>query len=100
MFNRLIRPRYLEHELAVIEGLDDRTVIVRLWRPVGRFGSGQLRCPPLALQRVDLAAAPRAGVTPARPGPRRRRGPPACHQSGGSSPCACRYSSVRVAVSH
>jgi hypothetical protein len=51
MFNRRIRPRYLEHELAVIEGLDDHWVTVRPWRPVGRFGGWQVRCPPLALQR-------------------------------------------------
>jgi hypothetical protein len=57
MFNRRIRPRYLEHELAMIEGLDDHWVTVRLWRPVGRFRGGQVRCPPLAPQKVDRANA-------------------------------------------
>jgi len=31
----------------------DRTVTVRLWRPVGRFGERELRCPPLALRKLD-----------------------------------------------
>lgn len=56
MFTRQIRPRYLEHELAVIEALDDHWVTVRLARPVGRFHNGTLRCPPLALRK--LAAQP------------------------------------------
>ena len=51
MFTAKVRPRYLEHQLAVIEALDDRSVTVRLWRPVGRFGDGTVRCPPLALAR-------------------------------------------------
>jgi hypothetical protein len=53
MFNRLIRPRYLEHELGVITELDERWVTVRLGRPVGRFRDGELRCPPLALEKLD-----------------------------------------------
>jgi hypothetical protein len=53
MFNRRIRPRYLEHELAVVSDLDARWVTVRLARPVGRFRDGELRCPPLALRKVD-----------------------------------------------
>ena len=52
MFTNRVRPRYLERELAVIEELDDHWVTVRLWRPVGRFGAGTLRCPPLALRKV------------------------------------------------
>jgi hypothetical protein len=56
MFNGAIRPRYLQHEAAVITELDDHWVTVRLWRAVGRFGNGQLRCPPLALQKLDRAA--------------------------------------------
>jgi hypothetical protein len=57
MFNRRIRPRYLEHELAVVTELDPRWVTVRLARPVGRFRDGELRCPPLALRRLDLSTA-------------------------------------------
>ena len=51
-FTNRIRPRYLEHELAEVTGVDDRTVTVRLWRPVGRFGEAKIRCPPLALRKV------------------------------------------------
>jgi hypothetical protein len=57
MFNRRIRPRYLEHELAVFSELDPRWVTVRLARPVGRFRDGELRCPPLALRKLDLSTA-------------------------------------------
>jgi hypothetical protein len=52
-FTNRIRPRYLEHELAEVIEVDDRTVTVRLWRPVGRFGDRELRCPPLALRKLD-----------------------------------------------
>jgi hypothetical protein len=48
-FNHQVRPRYLEHEHGLITEIDDRWVAVRLWRPVGRFRNGELRCPPLAL---------------------------------------------------
>jgi hypothetical protein len=60
MFNRRIRPRYLEHELAVITELDERWVTVKLWRPVGRFRDGELRCPPLALRKLDRLNGPSA----------------------------------------
>lgn len=53
MFTHRIRPRYLEHELAGVTAVDDLTVTVRLWRPVGRFGENELRCPPLALRKLD-----------------------------------------------
>lgn len=53
MFTNRIRPLYLEHELAEVTEVDDRTVTVRLWRPVGRFGERELRCPPLALRKLD-----------------------------------------------
>jgi hypothetical protein len=53
MFTAKVRPRYLEHELAVIEALDDRSETVRLCRPVGRFRDGTLRCPPLALRKLS-----------------------------------------------
>lgn len=57
MFTNGIRPRYLEHELAEVTEVDDRTVTVRLWRPVGRFGNRELRCPPLALRKLDRRAS-------------------------------------------
>jgi len=53
MFTAKVRPRYLEHELAVIEAIDDRSVTVRLWRPVGRFRDGTLCCPPLVLRKLS-----------------------------------------------
>jgi hypothetical protein len=53
MFTNRIRPRYLEHELAEVIEVDDRMVTVRLWRPMGRFGDRELRCPPLALRKLD-----------------------------------------------
>src|SRR5438270_6198430 len=55
MFNHRIRPRYLEHELAQVTRVGERSVTLRLWRPVGRFGESELRCPPLALRRVGGA---------------------------------------------
>jgi hypothetical protein len=30
---------------------------VRLWRPVGRFTSGEIRCPPLVLEKVSRASS-------------------------------------------
>ncbi len=59
MFTNRIRPRYLEHELAEVTAVDDRTVTVRLWRPVGRFGEDELRCPPLALRKLDRGSSSR-----------------------------------------
>jgi hypothetical protein len=51
--NRNVRPGYLRGEHGVIVDLDDHAVTVRLLRPVGRFRSGELRCPPLALDKLD-----------------------------------------------
>ena len=59
MFTNRIRPRYLEHELAEVIEVDDRTVTVRLRRPVGRFGDRELRCPPLALRKLDRGTSTR-----------------------------------------
>jgi hypothetical protein len=53
MFTSSVRPRYLQHEPAVVTVLDDRWVTIRLWRPVGRFGNSELRYPPLALRKLD-----------------------------------------------
>src|ERR1019366_4599345 len=46
------------HEAAVITELDDHWVTVRLWRPLGRFRDCEVRCPPLALRKLDRASAP------------------------------------------
>jgi hypothetical protein len=55
--NRHIRPRYLSGEHGEITELDDHWVTVRLLRPIGRFRSGEIRCPPLALTKLDRAAS-------------------------------------------
>ena len=51
--NDNVRPAYLHGEHGVIIDLHDRAVTVRLRRPVGRFRSGEVRCPPLALDKLD-----------------------------------------------
>jgi hypothetical protein len=55
-----VRPRYLAHELAVITELDAHWVTLRPARPVGRFRDGELRCPPLAVHKLE-----RTGSRPA-----------------------------------
>jgi hypothetical protein len=57
MINHKVRPRYLAHEAATVVEVDDRSVVVRLWRPVGRFHDGIVRCPPLALHKLRSADA-------------------------------------------
>jgi hypothetical protein len=75
IFTNRIRPRYLEHELAEVTEVDDCMITVRLWRPVGRFGERDLRCPPLALRRLDRG-------TSIRDSQRRAVGPPRQYASG------------------
>jgi hypothetical protein len=53
MLNSNVRPRYLAHELAVITELGEHWVTLRLARPVGRFGDGEIRCPPLAVRNLE-----------------------------------------------
>ncbi len=55
MFNHMVRSRYLNYEAATVVEVDDRSVTVRLWRPVGRFRDGLVRCPPLALHKLQGA---------------------------------------------
>jgi hypothetical protein len=50
--NHTVSPQYLHGAYATIVAIDDRTATVQLERPVGRFRSGQVRCPALALDRV------------------------------------------------
>jgi hypothetical protein len=52
MFNHKVRPRYLTHEAATVVEIGDWSVAVRLWRPVGRFRDGLVRCPPLAVHKL------------------------------------------------
>ena len=53
--NDTVSPQYLHGAYATVVEIDDRTATVQLQRPVGRFRSGQIRCPALALDRVPRA---------------------------------------------
>ena len=54
--NHHVKPRYLAGVHGVITELDGHTAIVCVHRPVGRFTSGEISCPPLALDRLSPAA--------------------------------------------
>jgi hypothetical protein len=66
MLNSTVRPRYLMHELAMITELDEHWVTLRLARTVGRFRDGELRCPPLAIRKVERTGSPSGRMEPAR----------------------------------
>jgi hypothetical protein len=51
---RRVRPRYLEGQRGVITELDQHSVSVKLARPVGRFHDGELRLPPLGVEKLEL----------------------------------------------
>lgn len=51
-FTHAISPRYLAGRHATVVDVDGSAATVRLERPVGRFTAGQVRCPPLALERL------------------------------------------------
>lgn len=53
--NHTVSPRYLHGAHGTVVEIDDRTATVQLQRPVGRFRSGQIRCPALALDRIPRA---------------------------------------------
>ena len=55
--NHTARPQYLRGIHGRVTDLDDDTATVCLHRPVGRFTSGHVRCPPLALDRLGPQAA-------------------------------------------
>jgi hypothetical protein len=46
-----VSPRYLAGLDGTVVEIDDRAATVRLDFPVGRFESGRVRCPPLALEK-------------------------------------------------
>ncbi len=54
--NHHASPRYLHGIHGVIAEVDDHTAIVIVHRPIGRFKTGEIRCPPLVLDRLDPAA--------------------------------------------
>jgi len=49
--NHRARPLYLHGHTGTVAGFYGQSVIVRLDQPIGRFVTGELRCPPLALDR-------------------------------------------------
>lgn len=48
LVNQYARPRYLQGLRATIIDVDAVTATISLERPIGRFTTGRLRCPPLA----------------------------------------------------
>ena len=50
--NHRARPLYLHGHTGTVAGFYGQSVIVRLDQPVGRFVTGELRCPPLTLDRL------------------------------------------------
>jgi hypothetical protein len=55
--NHAVSPRYLAGLHGTVIDVDDYAATVRLPGPVGRFSTGQVRCPPLALDKLMGAAA-------------------------------------------
>ena len=55
--NQAVSPRYLAGLRGTVIDVDDHAATVRLPGPVGRFSTGQVRCPPLVLEKTaDIAA--------------------------------------------
>jgi len=50
--NHTISPRYLHGHRGHVVAIDDERATVCLHRPVGRFHSGEIRCPPLTLDKL------------------------------------------------
>lgn len=48
-----MRPLYLHGATGTITGWAHTNAVVQLDTPVGRFTHGQIRCPPLGLQRLE-----------------------------------------------
>ena len=55
--NDAVSPRYLVGMQGTVIDVDDRMATVRLSQPVGRFHGGQVRCPPLVLEKLVAATA-------------------------------------------
>ena len=53
--NDKVRPRYLSRARGQVVAVEERDVTIQLSRPIGRFNSGQIRCSPLALERIAPA---------------------------------------------
>ena len=48
--NHSAKPNYLHGQAGTVSGWAGQNVIVQLDQPVGRFVTGELRCPPLILE--------------------------------------------------
>ena len=53
--NHQATPRYLHGITGTIVHLDDQTATICVHQPIGRFKSGEIRCPPLVLDRLQPA---------------------------------------------
>jgi hypothetical protein len=51
-----VRPHYLRGLRGNVLEIDDERVTICVHRPVGRFTSGEIRCPPLTLKKLSKAA--------------------------------------------
>jgi hypothetical protein len=54
--NNTIRPHYLRGLRGKIIEIDSERATVCVHQPVGRFHSGEIRCPPLTLKKLSAAA--------------------------------------------
>jgi hypothetical protein len=54
--NHQATPRYLRGVQGTVTALDDQTATICVHRAVGRFKSGEIRCPPLVLDRLPQHA--------------------------------------------
>jgi len=54
--NHHATPRYLHGVPGIVVELDEHVAVVCVHRPIGRFKSGEIRCPPLVLDRLNPAA--------------------------------------------
>jgi hypothetical protein len=48
--NHSAKPNYLHGRAGTVTGWAGQNVVVQLDQPVGRFTTGELRCPPLVLE--------------------------------------------------
>jgi ribosomal protein L21E len=48
--NHSAKPHYLHGRAGTVSGWTGQNVVVQLDQPVGRFTTGELRCPPLVLE--------------------------------------------------
>jgi hypothetical protein len=51
--NHSAKPRYLHGQSGTVTGWAGQNVVVQLDQPLGRFTTGELRCPPLILEPLQ-----------------------------------------------